>query len=287
MVSSGSGAVRRTIRDLEFRERYGVSVLALKRRGRTTLTDLRDVPLRRNDTLLLQGTKDDLRRFQQNQDFVMLSRVATPHVRRRHVYLVLSALLSVMITTTLHVVPIAVTTLVAAVLLVGVGVVTNRQAYESIEWRVVMMLAGVMPLGIAVSNHDVAKWMAEGIVGVVGKDPWLLLCATYFVTMIVTEFVTHVACAVLMTPIVISVAMAAGLDPRPFCIAVIFATDTSFSTPVGYQANAMIFNTGGYRFMDFVRVGVPLNIIFWLLSSYLIPHMWPLVPHPGVSVAPH
>lgn len=277
LVSSGSSVVRRTVREVEFRGRYGVSVLALKRRGRITLTDLRDVPLRRNDTLLVQGTVTDLRRLQDSPDFIVLSRVAVPAVRQRNAYLAIATLLGVVVATTFHVVPIAVSTMVAALFLVGAGVMTNRQAYECIEWRVVMMVAGVIPLGVAVSNQGVAQWVAQGVISVVGKDPWMLLCASYFATMVVTEFVTHVACAVLMTPIVISIAVSAGLDPRPFCIAVIFATDTSFSTPVGYQANAMIFNTGGYRFSDFLRVGLPLNLLFWMLSSILIPKMWPLV----------
>lgn len=278
LLAPGSSLEGKTLRESRFRERTGVSVLAIKRREPIPLTDMADIRLRANDRLLLQGTRRDFRRLQQEPDFIFLSRVQTPRLRRRQVAVVMAALAAVVICTTFHIVPIVLSSLVAAVALVALGAVSDKEAYESIEWRVVCLIAGVIPLGLAAEKWGLAPALGEFVTGLAGNNPWLLLSAVYFATMIVTEFVTHVACAVIMTPVAMAIATSAGLDPRPFCIAVIFATDTSFSTPVGYQSNAMIFNVGGYRFSDFPKIGIPLNLLFWLLSSILIPIIWPLKP---------
>lgn len=278
LVAPGSSAIGSTLTEVDFRARYGVAVLAAKHKRTVTVTHLRKLRLQANDTLLLQGSKEAIRRLQRDPDFVVLARVASRRVRRQQLALVLAIVIGVVAGSAVDWVPVVVGSLCGALVVVLTRILTSEEAYESVNWRVIFLMAGVVPLGLAVEKWGLAHEMAHLVQHGVGTNPVVLLSAVYFMTMVVTEFISHSACAALMTPIAFSTAHAFGLDPRPFCIAVAFATSTSFSTPVGYQTNAMIFGPGAYRFSDFPRVGIPLNLLFWLLSSWLIPIFWPLRP---------
>lgn len=275
-VAPNADVVGRSVRESRFGERFDVSVLGMKRPGRTSTADLRDEPIRANDTLLVQGSRRALSRLQNNDRFLILSNVATPSIRKRRLVVLILLLAGIVVCTAAHMVPIELSTTVAAGIVLGGRVMSAEEAYRSMNWKVIFLIAGMVPLGIALDKWGVAASVAGAVQHLVGNRPWMLLSLVYLMTMLVTEFVTHVACAMLMAPIAISVALTCGLDPRPFCIAVIFAADTSFSTPVGYQTNAMVFGPGGYRFIDYTRVGLPLNLLFWLTSSWLIPLWWPL-----------
>jgi di/tricarboxylate transporter len=153
---------------------------------------------------------------------------------------------------------------------------TPDEAYEAVDWRVIFLLAGVLPLGLALERSGAATLLAGQVLGVVGKlGPVAALAALYLLTATLTEFMSNNAAAVLLAPVAISTAVKLGVDPKPLLLAVTFAASTSFATPVGYQTNTMIYNAGGYRFTDFLRVGIPLNLIFWVLAIVYIPRYWP------------
>ncbi len=152
-----------------------------------------------------------------------------------------------------------------------------NEAYQSINWNVVVLIAGMLGLGLAMEKSGGAAFIAHSLQTVFGPfGPRVALSATYLLAMLLTEMVSNNAVAALMTPIAITTAQELGCDPRPFVFAVMFAASASFSTPIGYQTNTMIYGAGGYKFTDFFRVGAPLNLILWILSSIMIPVFWPL-----------
>ena len=150
------------------------------------------------------------------------------------------------------------------------------EAYEAVDWRVVMLLAGVLPLGIALERSGGADWVAQNAIVLLSQfGPGVTLSAIYLLTAVLTEVMSNNAAAVLVVPVAIAAAESLGVDAKPFLVAVAFAASTSFATPVGYQTNAMVYAAGGYRFADFPKIGLPLNIIFWMMATVLIPKFFP------------
>jgi di/tricarboxylate transporter len=276
VLSANARILGKTIRQVRFAERYGVSVLAIKRRSQIRMTDLRKVRLRENDTLLVQGVREAIDDMARHAGFIILSHVDTPRMRKRQLFVVGAVMAGVVIATASHRVDVTVAALTGAAVLLAARVLKTQEAYDAVHWKVIFLIVGMVPLGTAMERTGMAAYLAAVIKTQLSAHPQMLLSGVFLVTMVVTSFVTHVATAMLMTPLVLSLAAATGLDPRPFCVAVIFAADTSFSTPVGYQTNAMIYGPGGYKFRDFIKVGVPLNLIFWGICSWMIPRLWPL-----------
>jgi di/tricarboxylate transporter len=163
----------------------------------------------------------------------------------------------------------------------AVGMVLSRclsleQAYKAIDWKVIFLLGGILPLGMALQQTGTAELIANSIIQPFVKlGPIYILAALYIITAVLTETMSNNAAAILLAPIALSVAMILGVSPRPFLIAITFAASTSFATPIGYQTNTMIYAPGGYRFFDYTKVGAPLNLIFWLVAVIFIPIFWP------------
>jgi di/tricarboxylate transporter len=156
------------------------------------------------------------------------------------------------------------------------GCLRAEDAYRAIEWKVVVLLAGVLPLGLALERTGAASLIVDGAMRLAGDaGPVVVLAAIYVLTATLTEFMSNNAAAVLLAPVAIATAAKLGVDPRPFLVAVTFAASTSFATPVGYQTNTMVYDAGGYRFRDFMKVGIPLNLIFAAIATTLIPYFWP------------
>ncbi|MBE0594603.1 MAG: anion permease, partial [Gemmatimonadales bacterium] len=156
------------------------------------------------------------------------------------------------------------------------GCLDAEDVYDGIDWRIIILMAGLLPLGVAMSETGAAQFLVENTIGLVsGLGPWVVLAVLYLMALLLTEFMSNAAAAVLLTPIGMSTAGMMEVDPTPFLIAVTFAASTSFATPVGYQTNTMVYGAGGYRFSDFVKVGLPLNLIFWALGVMFIPVFWP------------
>jgi len=167
--------------------------------------------------------------------------------------------------------------ILGCIALVLLGVLKPEEVYDSIDWHVIMLLAGVLPLGVAMQNSGAASMIAEQTLAIFGyMGPLAMLAVIYLLTAILTEFMSNNGAAVLMSPLAIATAQAMDSNPSAFLVAVIFAASTSFATPVGYQTNTMVYNAGGYRFTDFIRFGTPLVLLFWGVAVWFIPRFWPL-----------
>jgi len=194
----------------------------------------------------------------------------------RRAPLALGIVAAVVLLSALDVQPILVTALVGCGAMVLTGCLRMEDAYRTLDWRVLILLAGVLPLGLALEKCGAAQAVADAALQRLrDAGPVAVLAVLYLLTGVLTECMSNNAAAALLAPVAISTAEALGVSAKPFLVAVTFAASTSFATPVGYQTNTMIYNAGGYRFADFLKVGVPLNLIFWALSVYLIPRIWP------------
>ncbi|MBL9201773.1 MAG: SLC13 family permease [Opitutaceae bacterium] len=276
VLAPGSRLVDRTLQELDFRRQHRCLVLGLRSRERISPGRLAATRLGAGDALLLLGPREDLARLRHDQEFLMLDRVEEPALRRAKVPLALGIFIMVVTLAGAGVVPILPAALAGCVALVATRCLSIEEACEAIDWKVIFLLAGALPLGLVMEKSGAAALLAEGAVGL--ARPWgpiAALAMLYLITATLTEYMCNRATAVLLAPIALAVAAAMGVDPRPMLMAVCFAASTSFCTPVGYQTNAMVQHAGGYRFADYVRIGLPLNLLFWVLCVWLIPRFWP------------
>ena len=276
LIPPRSNLVGRTLRASDFLRRYQSTVLAIQRRGKALRERLMDIHLEDGDTLLLQGNKKCVERLLKSSDLIVTSELTELYIRKDRAIIALAMLVTVVALAALNIVPIFVATLIGAVGVVLGRCITIEEAYRAIDWRVIFLLVGILPLGLALEQNGAAIWLASAVMGhMVNYGPLIVLAALYLITAVLTESMSNIAAAGILAPIGISLAVAMGVDPRPFLVAITFAASTSFATPVGYQTNTMIYAPGGYRFTDFTRVGGPLNLIFWGLAVLLIPRLWP------------
>lgn len=277
LVSPRSRLAGRTLAGAEFRWRYDAIVLALQRHGQLLREKLAQVRLRFGDALLLLLRRDDLPHLRANDDLIVLSEeVDTPVLRGGRPLAALLIIGGVVALAASHVLPILVCAILGALAMVLTRCLTVQQAYRAIDWKVVFLLAGVLPLGLALQRSGGAGYLADHALGWVGQfGPVAVLAVLYLLTALLTEVMSNNAAAVLLAPVAISTAANLDVDAKPLLMAVTFAASTSFATPVGYQTNTMVYGAGGYRFADFMRVGIPLNVIFWVLAVWLIPRFWP------------
>ncbi len=271
-----------SLKEANFRSQYGVSVIAVHRKGFNLSMKFNEVKLRFGDTLLLQGNRPALSRLFQQNNFINLSEPKETPLRKSHAPIVLFALacfigISVLCQyNVLPNIPILILALGAALLCLVSGALKPKEAYGSIEWKVIFLILGMLGLGQAIEFSGLASNLAEGIVGLLGSHhPGIVLAAFYLFAAILTEIISNNAVAALLTPLAIIVADQIGVDARPFVIAVMFGASASFSTPIGYQTNTFVFGAGGYQFKDFFKVGFPLAVILWIVASFLIPVFWP------------
>ncbi|HEY1583408.1 MAG TPA: SLC13 family permease [Chthoniobacterales bacterium] len=281
IIGSRSTFVGKTLRELNFRQRYGVLILAVHRQGENLREKFEDARLAFGDTLLVQGPAEGIHRLMQERDFLNLTEPKQRAFRPHKAPLAIGAITVVMLLAATDVLPIAALAIVAAIGVVVTQCLDIDEAYEAIEWNLLFIIFGMLALGQAMETTGAAHLLAAGVTGAFGRfGPAITLSAMYFVSMVLTELISNNAVAVLLTPIAFEIAATMGVDARPFAIAVMFGCSASFSTPIGYQTNTYVFGAGGYRFSDFPKVGLPLNLIMWLTASILIPFFWPFVARP-------
>lgn len=269
----------RSLKGIRFRDNFGATALAVRHHGKVVHDNLNERTLRGGDALLLKVRRDSLARLRDSPAFVMISDTEFPTFRTHKLVTALAIISGVVGAAALNVVPIAVSAITGCVLLVLTGCLTIQEAYGAVEWRIIFLLAGVLALGIALEKTGAALLLSNWMIATVGIwGPIALVSAFYLVTSLLTEVMSNNATAVLLAPIAIAVAQSMGVDPRPFLMAITFAASASFMTPIGYQTNTLIYGPGRYKFADFIRVGLPLNVLFWLLATLLIPVFWPLRP---------
>jgi di/tricarboxylate transporter len=276
LIPPSSPLVGRTLQNSDFAKRYGSVALALQRRGKILRERLADIHLDSGDTLLLQCDKEDLRRLLSSRDLIVTNELTELHLRKDRAFIALFLLSLVVGLAAFNVVPILTAALIGAVGMILARCLTLEEAYQAIDWKVIFLFGGMLPLGMALFQTGAASWLANSVLkSVADLGPVAVLAALYLLTAILTELISNVAAAILLAPIAIALASTLGVDPRPFLMAITFAASTSFSTPIGYQTNTMIYAPGGYRFLDFARIGAPLSLMFWFIAILLIPLFWP------------
>ena len=281
IIGSRSGFVGKTLRELNFRQRYGVLILAVHRQGENLRENFEDVRLAFGDTLLVQGPAEGIHRLMQERDFLSLTEPKQRAFRRHKAPIAIAAISAVMLLAAFNVFSITVLGLVAAILVVLTRCIDVEEVYEAIEWNLLFIIFGMLALGQAMETTGAAHLIATGVTGAVGHwGPVATLSVTYLVATVLTELISNNAVAVLLTPIAFEIAATMGVDARPFAVAVMFGSSASFATPIGYQTNTYVFGAGGYRFGDFPKVGAPLNLILWIVASVSIPIFWPFVAKP-------
>jgi di/tricarboxylate transporter len=277
VVGPRSRSSGRYIDDLNLMRLYGAFILAVHRQGENITGNFNQIRLRVGDTLLLEGPPESIRDLFEAQELINLTEPDARPFRRSKAPIAIGAVAGVMALATFGVLPISALAIIAATLVVALGCVKPEEAYESIQWNILMLIFGMLALGIAMEKTHAAALIVDLFASAVsGLGPVAVLSALYLITSILTEMMSNNATAILMTPIAIGIADQMGLDARPFVVAVMFSASASFSSPIGYQTNTFVYNAGGYRFIDFVKVGVPLNLMFWALATFFIPQIWPL-----------
>jgi di/tricarboxylate transporter len=276
VIPPGSNLIGRTIEKAAFFHRHGLSILAIQRRNRTLRESLADINLKENDTVLLLGHKDDLVHIMNSPNVIVTNELTELYLRKDRAIMAVAALSLVVILSTLSILPIMLAAIIGAVAMVVTRCLTVEEAYRAIDWKIIFLLGGMIPLGLALEQSGAAAWMVNNLLQpVAGNGPVVVLALLYILTAVLTEVMSNVATAAILAPVAFTAAVAANIDPRPFLVAITFAASTSFTTPIGYQTNTMIYAPGGYRFTDFFRVGLPLNVVFFVLSVLLIPLIWP------------
>lgn len=277
VVAPNSTLDGETVVTSEFRERLGGTVIAIRHRGALMREDLKEVRLRAGDALLVETSQRRLPQFRASDAFVLVSDQPIQEFRPSKAVPALVILAFVVGSAALGFLPIVASATAGAVAMILVGCLTPEEAYRAVDWKIIFLIAGVLSLGAALENSGGAELLSTLLSPVGTRFGFVaLISALYLATTLVTNAMSNNATAVLLAPIAIAAAEAIGADPRPFLMAVTFAASASFMTPVGYQTNTMIYGPGQYRFSDFLRVGGPLNIIFWLLATVLIPVFWPV-----------
>lgn len=275
VITPGSALVGETLRTSRFRNRFGATVLALRHRQEMALEQFADTPLQAGDAILIQIERDRLPELLRLPDFILVSQVE--YARPRPLKALLAGLIMAGVVTVASMgwYPTSVTALTGALLMILTGCLKPDQAVQSIDWRLLIMLGAMLGLGAAMETTGAARWLTTNFIGSLGAlGPLVALAGFYLLTSLLTEVMSNNATAVLMAALAIEVAAALGVDARPFLFAVAYAASASFMTPIGYQTNTMVFGVGQYQFSDFVRVGAPLNILFWILATLLIPRFW-------------
>ncbi len=276
IIGPRSPMLGQTIRQLGLRRHYGVVAAALHRRGQNLLDHFQDIPLEFGDTILFEGPESNLARLRDEDDFLSLNESTEKPLRRRNAPIAIACILAVVILSALDIVPIVTAAIIAAVVVVVTRCLEPAEAYESIDWPILFMIVGMLGLGKALETTGAAKLAADTLTTHLGHmGPVVMVAGIYLLATVMTEFVTNNAVAIILTPIVVAIAESLGISPRPFIVAVMFAASASFCTPIGYQTNTYVFGAGGYKFSDFLRVGVPLNALLFVAAVVLIPIFWP------------
>ena len=277
IVGPSSPLAGRSLVESKPRKNYGVSVLAIRHHGALTHGELQNIKLMSGDTLLIEVPNSRIAHLIQQRVFLLASSAGIPRFDGAKAAKGLVIIVSVVVSAAFGWLSIASAAATGALLIVLSRCISMEEAYAAIEWNVLFLLAGMLALSVAMEKTGTSAMLAAGIIDVFGTmGPTVLVAAFFGITMVLTAVMSNQATVALLIPVAITTAYSLDANPRTFMFAVMFAASSSFMTPVGYQTNTMIYGPGQYRFMDFIRVGTPLTLIFWVLGTLLIPWFWPL-----------
>ncbi|MBT8107571.1 MAG: SLC13 family permease [Gammaproteobacteria bacterium] len=274
-----SSLAGRTVGELNFRERYGIELAGIWREGETVGTELTDERLQIGDALLLLGPRDRLQLLSTDSDFLILTPLGQEPPDTRRAPLAAAIMLGVVVSVMLGLAPISVAAVIGGTIMVLTGCLNMEQAYRAIDWRAIFLIAGMLPLGTAMQQTGAAEYLANQVMQLLGDaGPWPVIMGLYILTAMATMIIPTAALVVLMSPIVLSAMADLGVAPETAMMAVAMAASASFTSPISHPANILVMGPGGYRFVDYLKVGVPLTIVVFITVMVLLPMLWPLVP---------
>jgi len=276
VVSDSCPLVGTSIREGRFRGVYNAAVIAVARNGERIQRKIGDIVLRPGDTLLLEADPGFVDRQHNSRDFFLVSRLPDSRpLRQDHALIAVGILVGMVVTATFGWMSMLQSAMVAAGLLLLTRCISGSAARAAVDWEVLIAIAASFGLGLALEKSGAALFLAGRMIHLAQGDPWVTLAVVYLVTMLFTELITNNAAAVLIFPIALSTSESLGVSFMPFAIGIMMAASASFSTPIGYQTNLMVYGPGGYRFTDYFRVGIPLNLLLALVTVGLAPLIWP------------
>jgi di/tricarboxylate transporter len=281
VIGPRSSIVGKTIHELNFRQRFRMIILAIHRRGINMRERIDTLPLEDGDTILMMGTDSAREQIRRGDDILLLDR---PHTSskdlRQKAPIVLLTMIGVVATVSFNLMPITAAAIIGVAIILMTGVIRPKEAYDSIDWSILVLIYGMLGIGSAMQSTGVDHRIAEILANLQALELpgiWnmiLILACLYLATSLLTEILSNNAAVVLMAPIGIQLGLTLGVDPRPFIIAACIASSASFSTPIGYQTNTYVYSVGGYRFTDFIKIGLPLNLLYFVGTVTLVPFLW-------------
>ncbi len=277
LITPGARMVGRSLGSLRLRRRYGVYPLAVHRRNQNIGSQIDDLVVRVGDTLLIEGDPEDIQRFAADMDLVDVSKPSERAYRRGKAPIAIAAMAGIVILAAFNIAPILALAVVAVAVVLLTGCIDAEEAFSFVEGRLLALIFAMLAVGAALDHTGGIELIVRRIApALVDLPPWVLVWAVYYMTTILTELVSNNAIAVIMAPIAIALGQAMGVDPRPLVVAVMIAASACFATPIGYQTNMLVYGPGGYRFTDFMRIGIPLNLSLGVVVCLTIPLIWPL-----------
>ena len=279
LVTQNSTLIGKSLFDVDFRKKFGAFVLAVRREGKTLREKIARIKLHFADTLLIFVPKSSMNTMIKNRDLAILQEHEVSLKKVKFWWLAIAVIPIAMLLAALGIIDILQAALIGVVILLVVGAISPEEAYQSINWSVIIMIAAFVPVGIAMERSGAAEMLASLISNFGGNfntqiAPHAAMSLIFLISIIITSLMSNNTAAIILIPIALSVSIQMNVDAKPFIFAVAYGASTSFATPMGYQTNLMVYGPGQYKFSDFVKVGVPLNIVFWLLGTFLIPIFW-------------
>lgn len=281
VIPPNSAVIGKTIRELNFRQRFRMTILAVHRRGVNVREQLETLRLEFGDTLLMMGTDQAIQYLRSNEDILLLDK---PHVpaqdTRKKMPLVLATIIGVVLSAAIFHVEIVASATVGCVFLFATGCLKPKDGYTAVQWNLLFLIFGMLAMGQAMEETGASLYIASKMTALVETlvpgtwKPLAMLACVYLVTSLLTEMISNNAAAVLVLPIAIGIALTLELDPRPFMVATAIGASASFATPIGYQTNTYVYGVGGYKFSDFLKIGIPMNILYFIGSMIFIPLFW-------------
>jgi di/tricarboxylate transporter len=278
-LAPGSPLAGTSVSSANFHETLGLQLVAIWRSGKAIRSDLDRLTLLHGDALLFVGPRSKLTLLNDNSDFLVVTPISIAPADTRRAPLATLIMLGVVISVLVGLFPISIAAITGATLMVLTRCLTMEQAYRAIDWRAVFLIAGMLPLGIAMQETGTAEYLAEKVMSGLGRfGPWPVIMGLYGITSLATMIIPTAALVVLMSPIVLSACGEMGIQPQTAMMAVAMAASASFTSPISHPANILVMGPGGYRFADYIKLGVPLTLVIFVVVMILLPIFWPLVP---------
>tara|TARA_B100000524_G_scaffold342110_1_gene236828 strand:- start:245 stop:1270 length:1026 start_codon:yes stop_codon:yes gene_type:complete len=275
MVTPSSSLVGNTIENVSFRYRYDCIVIGLQRKSKIITTNMGELPLEPGDTLLIQGDKKSIKALRTKSDLLPMEWTTSEIQNKNIAQISIFIFLSVVVLGALEILPLVVASLIGVVSMITFKVLSVRQALRSVDHNLLLLIVTSLALGKVIQVTGAANFLSEWLLNILhGSSPLTILLCFYALVSLTTNFISNNACAVLFTPIAIDIAEKLNVDPKIFAIALIFSVNTSFATPLAYQTNLLVMGPGHYKFIDYVKFGLPLTFICWLVFFLIFPFIY-------------